>query len=707
MRNFRFNLKAKLLLFSIIILFIPWIGYKYVRGMETFLKTAQEDALSTKAQSIAAVLQQQPDIFSSQTPVVDINNHTNHLYLRPLDNLIQLDGYSEDWDLNLDLFTQYSENNIIEKSDNTQINSLTFKQATGSYKRYLYAIFKVTDNQIIYHNPAVQNLNQSDHLRIALQTKSGEFKRYYLSTSAPGKLNAQLMSSEPDNNIPIRPENLIQGAWQETADGYNLEVRIPLSMIGNKLAFTIADIDEYEGKLTTTVIGTSSTDKLSALSTIMIPSTKLDYLLQRLSKNSSRIWIIDNTRRVLALAGNLRTSDNVDHDSKSIPAIIMSALYRLILQQPVTNFEDILSGVSKLQGREIDIALSGQSTASWRDTSNKNVTILTASYPIEINDEVIGAVMLEQNSNRILLLQNQAMEELMNLSIPVFFGGTLIIIIFAGRLTRRIHVLRNQTEQSISSDGRVAESFQSSTVQDEIGDLSRTFSDLLSRLHEYNRYLETMASKLSHELRTPLSVVRSSLDNLEQVNPDTATNTYIKRAREGVERLNNILSRLSEATRLEQALQQTEKEDINLVDLVNGCVDGYRTAYPDNQFTLASQETNITIYAAPDLLVQMLDKLISNAVDFTQPQDPVLIIIDNKPKKVDIHIRNAGPHLPDEMKDNLFDSMISVRDQKQTSTHLGLGLYIVRLITEYHLGTVTAKNIKNPDGVEFIISLPS
>jgi len=512
------------------------------------------------------------------------------------------------------------------------------------------------------------------------------------------------MPDDPDNDIPVRSENLIQGAWQETASGYILEIRIPISMIGNKLAFAIADIDKINDKLTTTVIGSSSTKKLSDLSSIMIPSTKLDYLLQRLSKNSSRIWIIDNTRRVLALAGNLRSSESIDNNNKSIPAIIMSALYRLILQQPVTNFEDILSGASKLQGREIDAALSGNAIASWRDTSNNNVAILTAAYPIEVNNEIIGAVMLEQNSNRILLLQNQAMEELMNLSIPVFFGGTLIIIIFAGRLTRRIHVLRNQTEQSISSDGRFTENFSASTVQDEIGDLSRTFSSLLSRLHEYNRYLETMASKLSHELRTPLSVVRSSLDNLEQVNPDVTHNKYMQRAREGADRLNNILIRLSEASRLEQALQQTEKEKIDLTVLLTGCVDGYKTAYPENRFELVCPASSLWLHAAPDLIVQMLDKLIANAIDFTSKEDPVLVSINTNSNQVNIRIRNSGPHLPENMQDSLFDSMISVREQKHTSAHLGLGLYIVRLITEYHRGKVTAKNCYEPDGVEFVIS---
>jgi len=706
MKKFRFNLKAKLLLFSIIILFIPWIGYKYVRGMETFLKTSQEDSLTTKSQSIAAVLQQQSEIFDSHARVVDINDHANHLYLRPLDNLIQLDGYAEDWKLNPELFKRFNEQNIISKTIPYHQDSLTFSHATGSYNRYLYAIFKVSDDQIIYHNPATQDLNQSDHLRIAIQTPTGEFRRYYMSTSAPGKLNAQLMPDDTTQAASVRPENLIQGAWQETADGYILELRIPLSMIGSKLAFAIGDVDTHDGKLITTVMGTSSTDKLADLATIMIPSTRLDYLLQRLSKDSSRIWVIDNTRRVLALAGNLRASDRIDNDNKSIPAIIMSALYRLILRQPVTNFEDILSGASKLRGREIDSALSGQPAASWRATSNKNVTILTATYPIKINNEITGAVMLEQNSNRILLLQNQAMEELMNLSIPVFIGGTLFIILFAGRLTRRIHLLRNQTEQAISDEGRITDNFKPSTSEDEIGDLSRTFSDLLSRLHEYNRYLETMASKLSHELRTPLSVVRSSLENLEQVRTDASCDTYLLRARDGIERLDNILTRLSEATRLEQALQQTEKEDLNLGALLKSCVDGYQTAYPDNLFTLECPEMDTTIKAAPDLIVQMLDKLVSNAIDFSNKQDPIELIVEKHSKNICIRVQNRGPQLPAEMQGNLFDSMISIREQKKGSAHLGLGLYIVRLIAEYHQGTVTASNIDDPDGVRVSIKLP-
>jgi len=58
------------------------------------------------------------------------------------------------------------------------------------------------------------------------------------------------------------------------------------------------------------------------------------------------------------------------------------------------------------------------------------------------------------------------------------------------------------------------------------------------------------------------------------------------------------------------------------------------------------------------------------------------------------------------MRGNLFDSMVSVRKHKTDSPHLGLGLYIVRLITEFHHGTIEVQNTSNPDGVVFKLTIP-
>jgi signal transduction histidine kinase len=61
---------------------------------------------------------------------------------------------------------------------------------------------------------------------------------------------------------------------------------------------------------------------------------------------------------------------------------------------------------------------------------------------------------------------------------------------------------------------------------------------------------------------------------------------------------------------------------------------------------------------------------------------------------------NRGPALPPEIADRLFDSMISARKEASgDNPHLGLGLYIVRLIAEFHGGRASARNWAGGGGV--------
>ena len=95
-----------------------------------------------------------------------------------------------------------------------------------------------------------------------------------------------------------------------------------------------------------------------------------------------------------------------------------------------------------------------------------------------------------------------------------------------------------------------------------------------------------MASRLSHELRTPVAVVRSSLDNLRLAALPEDARVYIERAQLGLNRLTHILTRMTEASRLEQSLGDATREYFDLTKVVAGSVDGYRIAYPEKKFVL-------------------------------------------------------------------------------------------------------------------------
>lgn len=105
----------------------------------------------------------------------------------------------------------------------------------------------------------------------------------------------------------------------------------------------------------------------------------------------------------------------------------------------------------------------------------------------------------------------------------------------------------------------------------------------------------------------------------------------------------------------------------------------------------------------------MLDKLVANAVHFAAPGSAVRVglglVEDGAAAR--LAVSNLGPPLPEEMRDRLFHSMVSLRkDRSGREPHLGLGLYVARLIAEFHGGSITAQTLPGADGVEVVVILP-
>lgn len=223
-------------------------------------------------------------------------------------------------------------------------------------------------------------------------------------------------------------------------------------------------------------------------------------------------------------------------------------------------------------------------------------------------------------------------------------------------------------------------------------------------LRQYNDYLERMASRLNHELRTPISVVKSSLENLSL---ERQGNVYVDRAQEGITRLTSILNKMAEARRLEEALDEEEVARFNLAELVSGCVAGYRLAYPEQEFTLNVEQEDVPVTGIPELVAQMLDKLVDNAVEFSDDSEVMLRLHVDGHWAV-LRVINSGPGLPEERED-LLESMVSVRggtEPDSSSSHLGLGLYIARVVADFHGGSLSLANREEAPGVTATIRLP-
>jgi two-component system, OmpR family, sensor histidine kinase ChvG len=355
---------------------------------------------------------------------------------------------------------------------------------------------------------------------------------------------------------------------------------------------------------------------------------------------------------------------------------------------------------------QVERALIGVSSTQWRGTRDRDVAILSAAQPIFVGDDIVGAVVLEETTASIQLLKTEALENLLAVTLGIVAASLVILLAFSTRLVARIRKLHAEAESAIDAQGRVRGAITPSGARDEIGDLTRTTSAMLARLRDYNAYLEAMAGRLSHELRTPLAVVRSSLDNLKSGRLSDEVRVYVERAGEGVERLARIISRLSEATRLEQLLASAERERFDVGRLVASCVEGYRSAYAARTFELSVPSSALPVVGVPDALAEALDKLIENADDFAPAGSVVRVLVEAQGRLAVVAVENEGPALPADDIARLFESMVSLRPSRspESRPHLGLGLYIVRLVAQFHGGAARAANVGGR--VRFEVALP-
>src|SRR5262249_28402544 len=227
---------------------------------------------------------------------------------------------------------------------------------------------------------------------------------------------------------------------------------------------------------------------------------------------------------------------------------------------------------------------------------------------------VIGELEVAQTPDRWLRLRDRALTHMLNFTLATSIVAVIAMFAFAAWLALRLSRLRVASESALTRTGLVT-SFPDTAARDELGDVARSFSRLLGRLNEYTGYLRTLAGKLAHEIRTPLTIVRSSLENLESEETSPAARAYLERAREGSERLNAILIAMGAATRVEEAIQSAERSRFDLVSVIGSAVESYRIAFPERRFAAELPHDAVMIQGAPDLVVQMLDKLVDNAVD--------------------------------------------------------------------------------------------
>jgi two-component system, OmpR family, sensor histidine kinase ChvG len=657
------SLRQKLLLVALCTLALPVAGWLYVRQMETLLRQGQEQALTATATAVARSL---------AVTDVPLPQPGHGWYVQQAVNPITIDGYGDDWAPMTPWSQPLGKNGklLLAEDDN------------GFYVYVDVRIARRTRADA--GDPSAMS---SDHLILDLEQGS-QHRRYLIASAAPGAFTA-LTLDPPAGDLPDR----IVGQWQEDGSGYRTELRLPRG-----LGLSALGVGVYNA--------VNGGDPLASdVRPLWRYSPDLAQELSRMAPEDTRARLVAPTGWLLAQSGRLTTSGPQ-------PGWLSSVIYRSLLANPLEDAELWTADVPRLDLPEVQSASNGQNTTVWRQGEERDSVVLATAVPVERDRTVVGVLLLEQASRAVPLLANRAFLSLLLTSFGVMLVAGAILLLFATRLSLRLGRLRDAVERAQLNDGRldgqmIQSHFPMAESDDEIGDLARSFQKLFEAVGGYTDYLRTLASKLSHELNTPLAIVKSSLDNLEHAELSDEAQPYLARARDGVARLGTLVRAMSEASRMERAIAAAEPEDVDLVDVVRGCADAYRPLAGTRLLECVLPDEPVHLHGAPELIAQALDKLFDNALSFTPADGWLRLSLRQVDGGADIELANQGPPLPAAMQGRLFDSLVSLRDKATPgdAPHLGLGLYVVRLVAERHGGVASARNLEDGSGVAFSLRL--
>ena len=686
------KLRTKLLLLAAILLFAPFLFYTLLVEVETLLVDAQMNNQISLANSVAILFNNQKSLFDDLPTEID---ESKDLIAQPLIGSVLLDGKALDWKVTED---------VVSRKFGSEDGSFTLR--LGESINQLHGFLEVEDADFVPRDPTIISFESSDHLRVNYINRDGEQEEIAFTFSRPGVASADTyLANKQGDDLVLYAE--VGAFLAETPKGVNIEFTLPMEIFGSLdiFAVTYVDVDVNPiGSSQRTTTQPAADQEYFEL--VVYRSAPIIERIESLGFENTQVMIFDTMGRKRgesALGATQEDFFGPEVQSKNFFQRIGGFFRRFY---PGQAFRDLsLDDTEQRTIEVIDSALNNEPTKD-KILSLSGAPAIIAAYPIRAPGEVIGVAVVQQNVEDILKLLAGTLRTIVVVSLVIFAILTISLLGYSIRLAYRIQKLRSTTARAIDEYGRIQVSALSveKNSGDEIGELARSIDSMLGRLTQHQTFLQRMPRTLRHEINNPLNTLSTSLENLRNTNDPEEQQRYLQSAQRGVVRIGRIVQSLSDAASLEDSLQNEELERVDMLRLLKNYVSNLENTHGGIEFVLVSEEQPAIANVSDFHIEQMLDKIIDNAIDFHRHDSPISILLQVGTTSLRITVANRGPSLIGDTA-AVFDSLVSMRST-QSTMHFGLGLYVVRVIVEYHRGSVQAINLKDGSGVAITVDLP-
>ncbi|MGC5014168.1 ATP-binding protein [Streptosporangium sp. DT93] len=256
-----------------------------------------------------------------------------------------------------------------------------------------------------------------------------------------------------------------------------------------------------------------------------------------------------------------------------------------------------------------------------------------------------------------------------------------------------------------AADRTVLEAFAAETAVALRQERLREAAERARPLAEADRMRTALLAAVSHDLRSPLASARIAVESLgstDVVWSEDDRAELLATAKESLERLDRLVANLLDMSRLQAGVLGAIPRPVALEEVVPRAVDDLGPLRDRIEGDVSVELPEVL--ADPALLERVLVNLMSNAVRYSPPGEPVLISASRHGAHLEIRVTDRGPGIPPEAHDRVFQPFQRLGDRDNHSG-VGLGLALSRGLTEAMGGTLVPEETPG-GGLTMVVTLP-
>jgi two-component system sensor histidine kinase ChvG len=295
----------------------------------------------------------------------------------------------------------------------------------------------------------------------------------------------------------------------------------------------------------------------------------------------------------------------------------------------------------------------------------------------------------------------------------VYVLSTMLILWLLLHLWRNVRRFRRAARYlRLRRGGGV--SFRDLNTIPELRGVAEDFDSLVSALIESQTFIRRAAEENAHALKAPLAVIAQSLEPLKRTltDQDVAAQRSLYLIERSVSRLDTLVSSVRDLDEAAADVIYPECRLINLSDLLARLLKAYEITPAAQKIHLATFiDSDVNAYASEDIMESIVENLLENAVSFTGEGGVIEVRLCRHGDLAQITVADRGPGVDPQNIAHIFERYVSYRpaplrsDTSQTSSsHQGIGLWIVRRNVKGLGGTIEARN-RAGGGFEVSVSL--